>query len=160
MKLDELHNLMGAHGARARLVDVTAEAEAALTIAEAMGQRMVAVPTGFDMEGEAAECTCGLLLVELPRSTKIKRTVLVLGRARTVTYLLSHAHIAPGLCEECWQEDVPCGHHPALMCDTPEPVMCGACGDRPAPVGGQLCRACLVTQHGESEWEPDRYYRI
>lgn len=162
MKLAELHTLMTRHGSQATAAEVSAAevsaaAHRAVTIAEAMGQRMVRVPGSYDYEGEAAECTCGLLLAELPRPVKVKRMAVVLGKARELTYFMSHAHIAPGVCLECYEQDTPCAGHPAMMCDTPEPELCGACGDAPAALGGEVCRACAVAEEGP-QWEPDLYY--
>jgi len=144
MNLAELGSLMAKHGPTGTLADVAREAEKAVTMAEAMAQRMVTVPASFDYPGRASECACGLLLVELPTSTpvSVKRTVLVLGTPHQQLIPLTHAHIAPGLCLECVGTDTPCAHHPAVMCDTPTPELCGRCSKTVAPLGKELCAPC------------------
>jgi hypothetical protein len=159
MNLAELNKLMAQHGPTGTLADVAREADRAATVVEAMAQRMVTVPPSYDFEGEAAECACGLLLSELPTSTPptVRRTILVLGKPREQMHRLTHAHIAPGLCVECWDTDSPCAHHPAVMCHTPDPELCWKCQDAPAALGEEQCRTCLHEADGP-EWDPDRYY--
>lgn len=158
MNLAGLTALMDRHGATGTLADVAKAAEAAATTAEAMGQRMVTVPPSFDFEGEAAECACGLLLVELPSTpVTVKRTVMVLGKPREQAHRMTHAHIAPGLCTECWDTDTPCEQHPAVMCHTPEPELCWKCMDAASVMGEELCRGCARAAEGP-QWDADLYY--
>lgn len=143
MNLAQLGALMERHGATGTLADVAKEAEAAATTAEAMAQRMVTVPVSFDFKGAAAECACGLLLVELPSTpVTVKRVVMVLGKPKEQSHLMTHAHIAPGLCAECYDTASPCAHHPAAMCHTPTPEQCGRCFKVSAPLGAELCARC------------------
>lgn len=158
MNLAQLGALMERHGATGTLADVAKEAEAAATTAEAMAQRMVTVPASFDFEGAAAECACGLLLVELPSTpVTVKRVVMVLGKPREQSHRMTHAHIAPGLCGECYDTGTPCPHHPAAMCHTPTPEQCTKCLDADAALGEELCRGCLAKEEGP-QWDPDLYY--
>lgn len=147
MNLAQLGALMERHGATGTLADVAKAAEAAATTAEAMAQRMVAVPASFNFQDEAVECGCGLLLVELPSTpVTVKRVVMVLGKPREQAHRMTHAHIAPGLCTECYATGSPCAHHPAVMCHTPAPELCGRCFKVPAPLGGELCARCAQVQ--------------
>lgn len=158
MNLAQLATLMERHGETGTLADVAKEAEAAATTAEAMAQRMVTVHDGFDFEGEAAECACGLLLVELPSTpVTVKRTVLVLGKPVVQSHRMTHAHIAPGLCTECYDTGKPCSQHPAAMCHTPTPELCSKCCDADAALGEELCRGCLRAAEGP-QWDADLYY--
>lgn len=161
MKLDELAALMSRHGEGASLAEAATDLGAgeATTLFGAMAQRMIPVPPTYDYEERAAECQCGLLLEELPRSTTLERGVVVLGKPRRVAYRMTHAHIAPGVCAECY-DSVPCAWHAASMCDTPEPELCGRCGDMPAVMGSELCRDCARSaEAGEyGVWEADAYY--
>lgn len=157
MNLADLNALMTRHGPQTTVGEMSAATARSQTISEAMGQRMVRVPRGYDYEDEAAECTCGLLLARLPRQVKIKRAAVVLGKPRELTYFISYGHIAPGVCLECYDGERPCQGHPVMMCDTPEPELCGACGDEAAALGSEVCRACAVAQDGPS-WDPDLYY--
>lgn len=165
MNLAELGALMERHGPGGTLADVAKEAETAVTMAEAMAQRMVAVPASFDIKGKAAECGCGLLLVELPSTpVTVKRTVLVLGKPVEQKHLLTHAHIAPGLCVECYATDTPCAHHPAVMCHTPSPELCTRCAKAVAPLGEERCAPCArvveLMECGESLAETIRADRL
>ena len=158
MNLSELHTLMERHGADATLAAVATSPTdgETTTMFSAMGQRMIPVVASYDYEGEAAVCECGLLLARLPRSTTLERAVVVLGKARRVPYRMTHAHIAPGLCEECW-DGGPCEvDHPAVMCDTPTPELCGTCQDECAALGSELCRGCAAAEEGP-QWDADRY---
>lgn len=157
MNLEQLGALMDRHGSTATLGTVSEAAEQAATIAEAMGQRMIAVPASYDTEERAAECACGLLLAELPRPTSVRRTLLVLGKPREQTHRMTHAHIAPGLCTECWDTTSPCAQHPAVMCHTPDPELCWKCMDTPRPMGQELCRPCALAAEGP-QYDPDLYY--
>lgn len=163
MKLDELAALMDRHGSRASLAEVatTVGAEKATTLFAAMAQRMIPVSPAYDYEERAVECQCGLLLEELPRATTLNRTVVVLGKPRRVAYRMTHAHIAPGVCAECYGHGgTPCEGHASQMCDTPEPELCGRCCDGPAVLGSELCRDCArsaeAVEYGQ--WDPDAYY--
>lgn len=165
MNLAELGALMERHGSTGTLADVAKEAETAVTMAEAMAQRMVTVHPAFDFGGKASECACGLLLVELPSTpVTVKRTVLVLGKPREQTHRLTHAHIAPGLCAECYTTDTPCAHHPAVMCHTPSPELCSRCCKTVAPLGAELCAPCARVKElqdcGESLAETIRADRV
>lgn len=164
MNLAELGQLMAKHGPTGTLADVAREAETAVTMAEAMGQRMVTVPGGYDFARRAAECACGLLLVELPHPTSVKRTILVLGKPREQLHHMTHAHIAPGLCLECLGTGTPCAHHPAVMCHTPTPELCSRCCKTVAPLGKELCVPCArvkeLMECGESFAETVRADRM
>lgn len=160
MNLAELGALMDRHGKDATLAQVaTVATDDAITLFQAMGQRMIPVPRTYDYEGQAAECQCGLLLEELPRSTTLERTVVVLGKPRRVAYRMTHAHIAPGVCSECF-EGAPCVDHPTTMCDTPQPELCVACNDSPSAMGGELCHPCarVAVVVADGQWDADTYY--
>lgn len=163
MNMTELAALMDRHGKDATLAEVATApgtgADEATTMFGAMAQRMIPVPKGYDYEGRAVECQCGLLLEELPRATTLERAVVVLGKARRASYRMTHAHIAPGVCSECY-DGSPCVGHPTAMCDTPEPELCGHCCDQPAAMGKEVCRDCArgqeLAEYGE--WDADAYY--
>jgi len=161
MNLAELNALMARHGADATLAQAATAAAPgeSVTMFSAMGQRMIPVTPSYDHEGEAATCECGLLLAALPRTTTLERVVVVLGKPRRVPYRMTHAHIAPGICAECWDGRECDVDHPTVMCDTPTPEMCGECGDAPAALGNELCRACARAQDGP-QWDADAYYGL
>lgn len=152
MKLEEL-------AARIAAGDGTAE------LIEALGQRLVRPPEDWEWETEAGTCTCGLLLVELPRPVRLDRVIVVPGvvasktsRALVVPFTMTHAHVAHpadgrARCAECWEEDGPCAEHEAHMCDTPCAEQCAQCYDAALP--GQ--DHCKDHRPHEDEWDKDRY---
>lgn len=145
MKLDELAGMIAAGDTTAKLM-------------EAMGQRMVRVPQGWDWENVAGVCECGLLLAELPRTIRQTRVVVMGGQALHVFYDMTHVHVAAddgtARCAECWEEDAPCAGHAAEMCDTPNAEMCANCVDRAAMPNRDHCLECRPY---EAEWDKDRY---
>lgn len=171
MNLEQLGALMDRHGSAATLAEVATapQADDAATLFEAMAQRMIPVPASYDYQQRAAQCLCGLLLEKLPRATTLHRTVLVLGKPRRVEFTMAFAHIAPGVCSECYRAGGRgCAAHEGHMCDRPEPELCGTCDTEPAALGDELCPGCRMQQRarelsacGESFWETvqaDRHY--
>jgi hypothetical protein len=145
MNLTELGALMDRHGSAATLAEVatTPQADDAATLFEAMAQRMIPVPASYDHRLKAAQCLCGLLLEKLPRATTLHRTVLVLGKPHRTEFTLAWAHIAPGICSDCYRPGAErCHGHEGALCDRPEPEMCTACDMYPAALGGEVCHAC------------------
>ncbi|MFE2934918.1 hypothetical protein [Streptomyces sp. NPDC059278] len=150
MKLDELAALI-------------ANGETAATLLEALGQRMVSMPEGWDWEGRAAVCECECLLVPLPRPVRLERVIVIRGQAYAVTQDMTHAHLAGvdgrPVCAEC-VDDGPTericanGDHQAEMCDTPNAVMCSNCADEAALPNLDHCPDCRPY---EQEWDKDSY---
>lgn len=145
MKLDELERMI-------------AEGDTAAKLAEAIGQRMVRVPEGWDWQTQAGVCACGLLTVTLPRAVRLERVVVLNGQALRTYYDLRQAHVADehgrAVCPECVEEETPCEGHEAVMCDTPDAELCAACMDEAAMPGQDRCVACVPR---EPEWDKDRY---
>lgn len=135
------------------------EGEAA-ALAEAAGQRMVRAPGRWDWESDAGVCECGLLMVRLPRTLRVKRHVVAFGRVRVLIYDMTHAHAADAaglaMCAECADNanGQRCPDHPAEMCDTPTVTLCQECQDEAALPDDGLCRSCLPY---EVEWDKDKY---
>lgn len=132
-------------------------------LVEALGQRVIRQPDPrWDWEHEAAECECGLLLVELPRPVRLERVVVTLGRALPVVYDMTHAHVADAagnvMCPECADAGEPCGEdHQAYMCDTPTAQMCEHCAQEAALPQQDHCLDCRPY---EPEWDKDQYTGI
>ena len=163
MNLEQLGALMDRHGSAATLAEVATapQADDAATLFEAMAQRMIPVPASYDHQARAAQCLCGLLLEKLPRATTLHRTVLVLGKPRRVDFTMAFAHIAPGVCSDCYRPgSTRCAGHEGMLCDRPEPELCVTCEKDPAALGGELCHACAdrarlaeLNTCGESFWD-------
>lgn len=145
------------------LLDESTGTEEAIALATAVAQRLAGTPPEWDWHTEGALCHgCGLLLVTLPTTVRIQRTVVVFGRPMRAYYHLTHAHAArrdgQPCCPECVDGDTtPCLEHLDGVCDTPDPVLCRMCADDPAMPGHDRCRVCT---RDEPEWEKDVYLGI
>lgn len=140
------------------LAELIAAGDVETKMIEAIGQRAVRHPRGWDWEFEAAVCECGLLLIALPRPVTITRIVVTLGRAMPVQYPMTHAHVADErgrlLCMECVADaGDPCPGHDAEMCDTPTAFVCESCTDAALPGRDH----CLDHRPYELDWDKDRY---
>lgn len=146
----------------AELAEAIAQDDTA-SLVEALGQRVIRQPNPrWDWEHEAAQCECGLLLIELPRPVRLERAVVTFGRALPVTYTMTHAHVADAagnvMCAECADLGEPCGEdHEAFMCDTPAAEECAHCPSSPALPGQDYCLDCRPY---EPEWDRDQYQGI
>lgn len=161
MKLQELAEMIAAG-------DTTAD------LMEALGQRMVRVPDGWDWENLAGVCECGLLLVPLPRTIRMDRVVVMPvprpgvravdpsateNRPVRVSYEMRHAHLADpdgrARCADCMDDFHPCRDHGAEMCDTPNAEGCMQCANDAALPGEDYCLGCRPYE--PDEWDKDRY---
>lgn len=158
------------------LAEVIANGDTATTLLEALGQRMVRVPEGWDWENLAGVCECGCLLAPLPRTIRQDRVVVMPSRVQPdglggmylapsqavrVAYDMTHAHLAAPdgrpVCAECMDEEpgAVCenGPHEAEMCDTPTPIACSECTEAALPDRDY----CLECRPYEPDWDKDQY---
>jgi hypothetical protein len=160
--------------------------QAELELFSAIGQRLVRLPHTADLN-TLTDCTCGLLLVDIPRKITVQRAYVVPARiinhptgavcAQCRAEIRLHDNKTP--CSTVVERDLELRHAHAAHATTGNP-MCSGCFDDPTkcthntaaevcdapePVGCMVCSdpvlpgdpMCATCTPGEPQWDKDHY---